>query len=474
MTYEIQIASDPAFTTIVDSATGLTGPTYDSGVSLDPDTVYYWRVRAVNPCGNGIYAAAWAFRTEAMVCTTYGPGETGNIRDSGVFNPRTTTFDLSIAASHTILDVNVIDLRGTHPNVGDLEFNLDSPASTRVQLINRMCSSADNFDKDLNDEAAVPVACPLDDNATQRPVALLSAYDGEPSNGTWTLRITDHVRNGSSGALQAWNLEICYGSGTTPADYSDLAASYGVAWHTGSGALRLGANWDADTTFALGDDDVTFPDGFRPGESNVVRVNVQGTPSSGRWLRLWFDWDENDTFDDSELVYNDSVNDGDNDISVNVPAGLSQPVYYRARLYDSAGAPTAQDPRSYGAAGGGEVEDGQSPAPTAVRLVSFGASPASEGILVAWETASEIDNLGFHLYRSTSLEALGERLNDTLIPSRSPGSGQGASYEYRDRTALPGITYYYTLEDVDASGGRTRHGPVALTLWRAYLPLTRR
>lgn len=112
--------------------------------------------------------------------------------------------------------------------------------------------------------------------------------------------------------------------------------------------------------------------------------------------------------------------------------------------------------------------------PLAVELVRFDAAPAAAGVELSWETACEIDNLGFHLYRSVEQGVLGERLNGALIPSERPGSGQGACYAFLDGTARPGVTYYYTLEDVDANGGRTAHGPVGMTLWRSCLPLVRR
>ncbi len=108
--------------------------------------------------------------------------------------------------------------------------------------------------------------------------------------------------------------------------------------------------------------------------------------------------------------------------------------------------------------------------PAAVRLAWFEATPHAHGALVRWETESERENLGFHLYRSTGRGVRGERLNEALIPSRAPGQGQGASYTFLDTTAQAGVTYYYTLEDVDASGLRTAHGPVVLTLWRVWLP----
>ena len=114
------------------------------------------------------------------------------------------------------------------------------------------------------------------------------------------------------------------------------------------------------------------------------------------------------------------------------------------------------------------------PGPTAVRLLSFRAAPGPGGILLVWETAAELDNAGFHLYRSLSRSVPGSRLNETMIPAQAPGQGQGAVYEYLDMTAEPGVTYYYTLVDVDLSGAETPHGPLQATLWRAYMPLVMR
>jgi hypothetical protein len=273
-------------------------------------------------------------------------------------------------------------------------------------------------------------------------------------------------------------VEICTGSAFS-ADYSDLATSYGVAWHTGDGVLRLGSIWTADTDFSGpddSDDGVTFLN-FVPSQQATVRVNVQGTPTNGRWGHIWFDWNDDGVFGDvgdGERVYNGALVDGNNNILVNVPAGLTQPVNYRVRLYDSLAEPSAQDAASYGGAAGGEVEDDVSPAPTAVRLAAFGARPAVDGVLVTWETISEDANVGFNLYRSDAPGILGEMLNETLIPSKAPGAGEGAAYEFLDATVLPGAMYYYTLEAVDVSDGRTLYGPAVTGLWRLYLPLMRR
>jgi hypothetical protein len=99
----------------------------------------------------------------------------------------------------------------------------------------------------------------------------------------------------------------------------------------------------------------------------------------------------------------------------------------------------------------------------AVTLASFSAEAQASGIVVNWETTSEIGNAGFNLYRSTSDNGPRGQLNPALIPSQSPGSTQGASYSYVDAPVDPGQTYWYWLEDIALSGAATLHGPVSAT-----------
>jgi hypothetical protein len=121
------------------------------------------------------------------------------------------------------------------------------------------------------------------------------------------------------------------------------------------------------------------------------------------------------------------------------------------------------NPQGRVTAGGGDQTVNFSPqAVTAVDLASFTAEPQGRAVLLAWETASEVDNLGFHLYRAMSPEGPRTQLDDRLIPGQMPGSPAGAAYTFLDQTAVPGLTYYYWLEDVDVYGVGTLHGPVSV------------
>jgi hypothetical protein len=99
--------------------------------------------------------------------------------------------------------------------------------------------------------------------------------------------------------------------------------------------------------------------------------------------------------------------------------------------------------------------------PTAVTLASFTATPQGSGVLVQWEMAIEIDNVGFNLYRAQAPEGDWTCLNATLIPSQAPGSVVGATYTWFDEDVEAGATYYYKLEDVEVAGRRTLHGPIS-------------
>ena len=97
---------------------------------------------------------------------------------------------------------------------------------------------------------------------------------------------------------------------------------------------------------------------------------------------------------------------------------------------------------------------------TAVELIDFSANPAEMGIELTWETVTEVDNLGFNLYRSQLHIGIKEQLNESLIPSQVIGSLFGAQYTYVDDDLLADGTYYYWLESVDIRGFTELYGPV--------------
>ena len=105
-------------------------------------------------------------------------------------------------------------------------------------------------------------------------------------------------------------------------------------------------------------------------------------------------------------------------------------------------------------------------APTRIRLQSLTAEASTQGAVLRWKTAGELNNLGFNVYREQNGERV--RLNPTLVAgSALMMSGYlekhaGKSYAWIDRAATPASTYW--LEDLDLNGERTMHGPISASV----------
>ncbi len=102
------------------------------------------------------------------------------------------------------------------------------------------------------------------------------------------------------------------------------------------------------------------------------------------------------------------------------------------------------------------------PVPTAVTLSSFSAAARDSAVDLSWTTASELQNLGFHLYRADSEDGRYARITAAVIPGLGT-SAHGANYRYVDSGRSNGTTYFYKLEDIETTGKTTLHGPVSAT-----------
>jgi len=202
--YDIEIATDNGFTNIIDNATGLTTNSYTSA-ALNNATTYYWRVTTYTTCGTAPTSSIFSFTTSSCAATM-SVDVPKAISASGT---PTVTSTLNIPTAGTISDLNVVDLVGSHTWINDLVVTLTSPQGTAVTLFTRICDSEDNFDVNF-DDAAAPGAlpCPPTGGGTYQPNQVLSAFNGENQQGTWTLTIND-MANLDGGSLTSWGLNIC-------------------------------------------------------------------------------------------------------------------------------------------------------------------------------------------------------------------------------------------------------------------------
>lgn len=94
-------------------------------------------------------------------------------------------------------------------------------------------------------------------------------------------------------------------------------------------------------------------------------------------------------------------------------------------------------------------------------------------IKVEWQTATEVDTAGFHVYRASSEDGPFSRINEQLIPGEGSAIS-GASYTFIDENVDAGQTYCYRLEDVELDNSTQQHDTfcdtVPATAW--WVPVT--
>ncbi len=98
-----------------------------------------------------------------------------------------------------------------------------------------------------------------------------------------------------------------------------------------------------------------------------------------------------------------------------------------------------------------------------VQLVRFDARRAGRAVVLEWETASEIKNAGFRLWREAADGAV-VPVGPVMIPAKGSELG-GAEYRFLDLTA-PRERLRYWLEDVSTLGLAMRHGPAEAPPYR--------
>ncbi len=216
-----------------------------TGMALDPDGVTFWylgeysRSQATARWSTWVSSHSWpgcsvgptptpgptATATNTppptntpvpQTCTTYSSTDTPIAMPNGVASINST---INVGSNVTIADVNVsVDM--PHAWVGDLIFSVSNGSSSATIIdqpgapASSYGCSGDDILATLDDEAAQPVenqcagSVPTI-NGTFSPNNPLSVFDGQNSNGNWTLTVNDTYTSADAGSLNGWSVEIC-------------------------------------------------------------------------------------------------------------------------------------------------------------------------------------------------------------------------------------------------------------------------
>ena len=101
--------------------------------------------------------------------------------------------------------------------------------------------------------------------------------------------------------------------------------------------------------------------------------------------------------------------------------------------------------------------------PLPVEMQMYSAIIEQNAAVITWRTETELNNLGFHIYRSDNPETDFVKITDDMI------WGQGSTstphdYEYVDRTVEANSDYWYLIETISTDGLRTFYGPFEATV----------
>jgi len=95
-----------------------------------------------------------------------------------------------------------------------------------------------------------------------------------------------------------------------------------------------------------------------------------------------------------------------------------------------------------------------------VELSSFTATFVDDSVILKWRTESEVNNVGFNIYRSepqagTPAQVDGDYTKIGYI--KGTGTSEKINdYQFTDKDVEPGLTYFYYLEDIDLFGNKNK------------------
>ena len=205
--YDVQIAANANFSTIVRTANVTTNSYSPSGL-LDA-TNYYWRVLPKNPSCSGNYSSVYRFTTGQQVCLTESSTDTP-VEIPDVANTTPFISSITLASTDMVSDLNVtIDI--SHNWVNDMTISLISPTGTEIQLLARPCTNASLLNINATfDDSGSTLVCAVNPaiSGNVKPIQQLSGFNGQPINGVWQLKVLDPY-NEDGGAINSWSLNVC-------------------------------------------------------------------------------------------------------------------------------------------------------------------------------------------------------------------------------------------------------------------------
>ncbi len=203
LNYEFQLSESLDFELLSDSLSTPFNIAYVN--DLKGDTTYFWRVRSLNDCNQGVFGAVQSFKTAAVNCLSRTNDMPVTI---GSNDPNTvqSTLEFDDPLSITNLEVS-IDL--SHSYLSDLIVTLYAPSGKAAVLLANSCGISENVLATFSDEVAA-FECENDPGVSGlvKPLSSLSVFRGESLEGIWRLEVKD-VAEFDGGSINSFSIKAC-------------------------------------------------------------------------------------------------------------------------------------------------------------------------------------------------------------------------------------------------------------------------
>lgn len=286
--YAIEVATDIDFTTlIVNTDTTLTSFSLNG---LASNTNYFWRVKPKNDSCEGEFSSINRFTTGNTVC--FNPSYSGAPITISASGTPTVNSTITIPSSNNILISDVsVTLNILHTWISDLTVTLISPLGTEVILFSNQCTNLDNANATFSANGTTLTCSTTSLNTISGnllPQQSFSAFNGQSSQGTWTLRVSDAF-NQDGGSINSWSLNIC-NINNQPLTCGQITTTWnGTSWTNGYPVSNVAASINGDFTSnrdlvacslnIIGNSNVTITSGDNFIIGNAVNVASTSTLS---------------------------------------------------------------------------------------------------------------------------------------------------------------------------------------------------
>lgn len=163
----------------------------------------------IEPTGNIYYAINSTPFAIGFDCNSVTINPNVAIPDGAGNNQAGTTLTSTISVTEAgTINGMTVNIASNHTWIGDMVIRITHPDGTQRTLWNRQCNSAQNSGLNVTfQDGSGAVVCGSPTNGTYNPNQTLAAFNGKPTQGTWTLSIQDFFAQ-DTGNLLTWGVNF--------------------------------------------------------------------------------------------------------------------------------------------------------------------------------------------------------------------------------------------------------------------------